>query len=143
MELKTQPMVILPDSYKLYINYNTLKTLLKKQTYDNISNYALSLIEQILKTHSEFELHMDLNGFTATSIATQGDLLKNFCTKLVGNDTPCTKKLKFMHVYNTPHMMSTIEHICSPYTDSSNADRYVYHSKKDSIQLLKTLFNRY
>jgi len=143
MNIRHQPMVILPNSYKIYINFNVLKTLLNNDTYDNISDYALQLIDKILQNYPEFELHMDLNGFSASSMATQGDLLKRFCTKIVGKDNPCTKNLKYMHVYNTPHMMSTIENICSPYTDSSTANKYTYHSKKVSPQLLNDLFIDY
>lgn len=143
MDIRQQPMIILPNSYILYINFNVLKSLLNKETYDNISDYALQLIDKILQNYSEFELHMDLNGFTASSMATHGILLKQFCTKIVGKDNPCTKNLKYMHIYNTPHMMSTIEQICSPYTDSSTANKYTYHSKKASSQLLNDLFNDY
>lgn len=143
MEIRQQPMIIIPNSDKLYINYNTLKTLLNNNTYENISDYALHLIDEILQNYHEFELHMDLNGFTATSMATQGNLLKQFCTKIVGKDTPCTEKLKYMHIYNTPHMMSTIEQICSPYTHPSNANRYTYYNKKDSHNLLNMLFSGY
>ena len=93
MDVRHQPITILPNSYKLYINYNILKTLLNKDSYDNISDYTLLLIDKILQNYPEFELHMDLN--------------------------------------------------CSPYADSSTADRYTYHSKKVSPQLLNDLFNDY
>jgi len=143
MNLRDQPVTQLPGSDILYINYNTLKTILNTTTYENISDYTLNLISTIVASHPLFEIHMDLNGFTASSCASQGDILKKFCNKIVGAGTQYTSKLKYMYIYNTPRIMNLVERIVAPYADSNHADKYVYYNRNESKPKLIDLFNKY
>jgi proliferating cell nuclear antigen len=108
---------ILPDSNRIFFNYEIFKYYGNPENYEVIVNYILSLILLCISKYSSFEFHTNINSFTISAAERYKPAIQIFVTKCLANNTEFSKLLTKMHVYNSPSIMNEISRLLKPMID--------------------------
>ncbi len=134
---------IIPNTNRVYLDYPLLKQYANSNNYEEVVSYVIAVLEQCTKIYGEYEMHIDLKGFTITAAERYKLGIQLFCNKCCAQtETQFANLLKHMYIYNTPSVIETITRLFAPFMDPSIPKKLVYISKTDSPQLLEELLSK-
>jgi hypothetical protein len=127
------PFMFKVDQNNILFNYNIFKTVASPAVYMKMATYLLQLTEEIINTHSTYNLHVDMAGLTMSAI----ERYKGFVSLVSGeglkNGKGLLKHLEFVHIFNPP---TFVEYLCSiviPIVDPAIKDRFVIYMKNGNV----------
>jgi hypothetical protein len=132
---------IIPNTNKVFFNYEIFKLYANDDNYEKIYLYLLSLVKKCIQLYSNFEIHMNSNSLTISAVERYKNfiiLLTQYCLKEKSNYSFLLSKLC---IYNTPNSISSIIQIVMPLIDPIVRPKFILHSKNDSEELLKNLLH--
>ena len=98
-----------------------------------MANYLLTIAEQIINTHSTYNLTVDLTGLTMSAIERYRDFVSLVSREGQKNDKGLLKRLDLIHIKNPP---TFVEYLCSiviPIVDPAIKDRVVIYLKNGDV----------
>jgi hypothetical protein len=105
------------EENRVFFNYVFFKTFAHPTVYETIVNAIFSNICDAVNKYGSFEIHINMQSFTATAAQRYKDIIKLFCFRCLHRDAAIAGYLKMMYVYNSPKMIETIAHIFSGFVD--------------------------
>ena len=127
------PFIFKVEQNTIKINYNIFKTVASPAVYMKMATYLLQLTEEIINTHSTYDLHVDLAGLTMSAIERYRGFVSLVSGEGLKNGKGLLKHLEFVHVFNPP---TFVEYLCSiviPIVDPVIKDRFVIYMKNGNI----------
>lgn len=91
---------------KIYINYPIFKLYVHNEIYDIIINYIMNCILKIKNEYNNYEIHININGFTISAAQRYYEFINNIFNILFN-----VKNINYLYkiyIYNPP---STIEYL--------------------------------
>ena len=134
---------ILPDSNRIFLNYEIFKYYGNPENYEEIVNYILSLILLCISKFESFEFHVNINSFTISAAQRYTPVIQLFMNKCIMNNTEFAKLLTKMIVYNTPTLMNDISRLLRPMIDPIVTSKITFYSKKETpVEIQNILTNQ-
>ena len=138
-ELLEHSIFILPNSYKIFIDYKLFKTFAEPSINNSILQHIMNLTIYCINTYNTYEVHIDLSGFTISSAQRYKSMIQLYNASCLQSDTRFSAILKIMHVYNVPTIIDNIATILNPFIDNTVKTKIILHSKSESPGLLALL----
>ncbi len=127
------PFIFKVDQNNIQFNYNIFKTVASPAVYMKIAMYLLQLTEEIINTHSTYNIHIDLAGLTMSAI----ERYKGFVSLVSGeglkNGKGLLKHLEFVHIFNPPTFVEYLCGIVISIVDPVIKDRIVIYMKNGNV----------
>ena len=100
----------------IVLNYSYFKYIIKNKLYswDEIIQYIVSLKRNILKNHSQFIIHMNINDLTLMDIDKYYLFIQKI-SQIMKEEFP--EKMNVCHIYNAPYIFSKLFSIVSVLID--------------------------
>ena len=130
---------ILPDSNRIFLNYEIFKYYANPENYEEIVNYILSLIILCISKFESFEFHVNINSFTISAAQRYTPVIQLFMNKCIMNNTEFAKLLTKMVVYNTPTLMNDISILLRPLIDPIVTSKIIFYSKKETPKEMQNI----
>lgn len=131
---------IVPNTNRVYLDYPLLKQYANSNNYEEVVNYVISVLAQCTQLYGQYEMHIDLKGFTISAAERYKLGIQLFCTKCCAQtETQFADLLMHMYIYNTPSVIENITRLFAPFMDPVIPKKLVYLSKIDSPRLLEQL----
>ena len=119
-ELLSKTVYMLDNSNKIFISYPLYKTYALSTNYQSIVDRIIQSIFYVLGKFPTFEMHIDLDSFTATA------LQRNMIVFQLYYDTCCKNGLNYdtntldrIVIYNTPSIIQSLFTLIIKLTDKS------------------------
>ena len=106
-KLLQSSVYIIPNSNCIYIDYPKVKHFLCPDIYDLACKYFYNLHQEILKTHTHFNIRGDLKSITMTAVHRHTDIIKYACSTYLGSNE-LSKKIELIQIYNSPSIVRAI-----------------------------------
>jgi len=141
-DLLKYTVYIIPNTNHVYLDYPLFKQYANANNYEEVVNYVIAVLAQCIQIYGQYEMHVDLKGFTITAAERYKSGIQLFCSKCCGQtETQFATPLKNMYIYNTPSVIETITRLFAPFMDPIIPKKLVYISKTDSPRLLEELMS--
>lgn len=129
-----------PISNCLYVDYVNLRRIIDHVNVDDIVNYFIELVIEILNEYETFDIHINLKSFTISSLEKYKNLVCMFYNK---HKMDYISHINAVYIYYTPHVFETIKSIFVKLGSfSSNHVVPVLYSHKESHVKLTELLNK-
>lgn len=129
-----------PISNGLYIDYVNLRRIIDHVNVDDIVNYFIELVTEILNEYEAFDIHINLKSFTISSLEKYKNLVCMFYNK---HKMDYISHINAVYIYYTPHVFETIKSIFVKLGSFSNNHVVpVLYSHKESHVKLTELLNK-
>ena len=139
-ELLDRSVFILPNSYKIYFDYNIFKTFAEPSVHNHILKHIMGLTTYCINTYNNYEVHMDLNSFTVSAAQRHKSFIQLYNSCCLQSDTQFSTILNSMHLYNVPSIIDSIATILNPFIEPTVKSKIFLHNKVDSPSRLAALF---
>lgn len=141
-ELIKNTIYVIPNTNKVYIDYQIYKLYAHPNVYNDIINYILTIFSECISKYGCFECHINLNTFTVTAAHRYRDIIELFCKKcLTTNIGNYSTLLTKMYIYNSPSMMESISKIYKNLIHSEVRNKLIIYNKVDTIVKIEELFS--
>jgi hypothetical protein len=130
----------LGNTNKIYFQYSIFKTFATDENVNQILDFLLQLLENIIDKFGSFELHINMNTYTVTAHERYKNMYKLLFSRCEQNNILFSDKLITMNIYNTPSIINNLQAFFAPFIDKNAADKIVLINKKNSDLLLENLF---
>jgi hypothetical protein len=121
-----------------YLEFNKIVSLDTTNIYGEILQYIVSNIQSILSKYDNFEMHVSLYQFNITSLTRHKDFIAIFSERPELFESSFTE----LHIYYTPSIIDSVMNILGKCFKNPYRPKIVLHSKKESAEYLRQLFNR-
>jgi hypothetical protein len=132
-------MYIIPNSNKIFFNYEMFKLYANEDNYEKIYKYLLSLFQSCIDCYTNYEVHLSIKTFTVSAC----ERYKKFVILLTQQCLQERKNYSYLltkfYIYYTPNCISNIIQITTPFIDPVVRHKVVLYSKNESYQLLQNL----
>jgi hypothetical protein len=109
------------DNYVI-INYIYIKYFANNETYDLVFQYILNNIDTILKTNTQFGVHVNTKMLTLIDIDKHHNFITHMC-RIFKDKYP--DKLDKCYIYNAPHIFSHLYSIISLFIDRVTKEKII------------------
>ena len=140
-ELIQKTVYIIPNTNKVYFDYQMFKLYANPNVYNDIINYTLNLFLDCISKNSEFECHINLNTFTITSAHRYHDMIELFCKKCLTSNRSFSLLLTKLIIYNSPSMIDNISKIFIHLINTDVKNKLIFYNKQESIVKMEELFS--
>lgn len=131
--------IIIPNTNKVYINYEIFKLYANESNFQVIINDILTKFTACVQQYSNFECHLNIAGFTTTAAQRYQGAVKLFCDACLTTKTDHTTDMTTLYIYNTPHVFDAIRKMLNPFIHEEIKKKLTTISKKDSAEKLQEL----
>jgi hypothetical protein len=131
--------IIIPNTNKVYINYEIFKLYANESNFQVIINDILAKFTACVQQYGNFECHLNITGFTTTAAQRYQNAVKLFCDTCLTTKTDHTTDMTTLYIYNTPHVFDAIRKLLNPFIHEEIKKKLVTISKKDSAEKLQEL----
>jgi hypothetical protein len=106
------------DENRIYINYPLFKLYANQEIYDRIIDYIMESIFQIITKYINFEVHINIDGFTISA----GERYKEFINMIFFKvfSSNYAVRLYKMYIYNPPSVIEYLKPIFRNITNNKN-----------------------
>jgi hypothetical protein len=132
-------MFNIPNTNKIYFNYEMFKLYANENNYEIIYKYLLSLFQEAIDNYSNYEVHMNIKSFTISACERYKDFVISLTQQCLQEKKNYSFLLTKFYIYYTPNSISNIIQITSPLIDPIVRHKVVLYNKVDSDLLLKKL----
>jgi len=133
---------LVPNTNKIYMDYPVFKLFANPSNYAVIIQYLFSLYDLAIQRDGSYEIHVNLNSFTVSSIERYKELFQMFYDYSYSASTPYTSLIAQLYIYNTP---SILEHAASMWKKIVAADvmkKMAILNRSESEARLEELFRK-
>jgi hypothetical protein len=145
-DLLQQTVFIIPNTNQIYLEYPLLKQFANNSNGEEIINYIISMINHCIIIYGQYEMHINLKGFSISAAERYKSSIQLFCTKCcnqnLNTNTSFAKLLINMYIYNTPSIIDTITKLFSSFMDPCIPQKLVLLPKDTSSKLLDVLLSK-
>lgn len=129
-------------SNRIYVDYPVFKKFVNPSNFENIINYFVMLVNKILLSYSNFQLHINLHYFSVSAIEKYKGLLCLFYEKY---KTIYVEHIDSAHIYYTPSYFATIKFIFNKLSLFSkiNPIEPINYSRKESDRMIEILLKEH
>ena len=130
----------IPNTNKIFVDYTVLKEYAHSSIYLPAITYYLNLILSIIHKYGNFEVHINLNGFTISAAERYKECIYIFCNECIKHETQFAKQMSQMYIYNTPGVIEGILAFFSKVIAPEITNKVILINKTDSPKVLNELF---
>ena len=129
-------------SNRIYIDYPIFKKFVNPSNFENIITYFILLVNKILLSYNNFQLHINLHYFSVSAIDKYKGLLYLFYEKY---KTKYIEYIDSAYIYYTPSYFATIKLIFNKLSLFSkiNPIEPINYSIKESDRMIEILLKEY
>ena len=146
IDLLQNTVYIIPNTHNIYIDYPVFKLFATNANSEEIINYIISMLSNCIYKYGQYEMHINLKGFSISAAQRYKNSIQLFCDKCYNitshSDMKFSKLLVKMYIYNTPSIISNITSMFSAFIDPAIPQKLRFYSKDESQQLLDNLFSK-
>ena len=134
---------LIPNTNKIYLDYNIFKLYANPNNYGAIIEYLLNIIYYCIQRYDNYEVHVNLNTFSVSSCERYKEIIINFCNTCLNNSTNFSAKVSKLCIYNIPTVFDTISKILNPFIDPLIYSKIVKYNKNETNAILASNNNSY
>ena len=146
MDLLQNTVYIIPNTNKIYIDYPVFKLFATNDNSDEIINYIISILSHCIYIYGQYEMHINLKGFSISAAQRYKNGIQLFCNKCYNitsqSDVKFANQLIKMYIYNTPSIIENITSMFSAFIDPTIPQKLCFISKDESQQKMDILFSK-
>lgn len=131
--------IIIPNTNKVYINYEIFKLYANESNFQMIINDILVKFTACVQQYGKFECHLNIAGFTTTAAQRYQGAVNMFCDACLTAKTDHTTDMTTLYIYNTPLVFDAIRKMMNPFIHEEIKKKITTISKKDSAEKLQEL----
>jgi hypothetical protein len=139
--LISKTVFIIPNTNRIFIDYLFFKTFALPSNFQYVIDRFISLLIQTIDTYGTFQLHIDLNTFSATAAERFQKVFQMYyescCAIGLFYDI---SKIDVICIYNTPVIINILSNLIVRYTDDSIKKKIKYFNKDVSQELITNIF---
>jgi hypothetical protein len=141
-DLLNQTAYVLPNTNRVFFDYQVFKTYANPSNYIIIITHVLSLFRHCIYTYGSYEAHVHMKTFSISAAERYKDMIQNFWEECFKTQIEYSTKLVQMYIYHTPSMVDNISVLLLPFVEKTVQERIVLVSKRDSDEKLAALFSQ-
>lgn len=126
----------IPNSNKIFFNYQVFKTFAQPENYEIIVNYIINLLINILHNYPNFEVHVSIQSFTVSAAHRYKPCILLFLQKCNDNILEFSDKLSVLNIYYSPSSLESIKPILLPLIPPIVKSKMTIFDKDTSAQKL-------
>lgn len=142
-ELLKNTIYIIPNTNKVYLDYPLFKHFANNSNCNEIIDYLISLLNHCTFIYGQYEMHINLKGFSISAAERYKSSIQLFCSKCcmqnIKNGNNFSKLLINMYIYNTPSIIENITLLFSSFMDPAIPEKLILITKEQSPELLSQL----
>lgn len=138
-DMLQKTIYIIPDKNKLIFDYPVFKLFATNDNFEAIIQRVIEYYDILLNKYTNFEVHINLDGFTISAAERYKSVIQVFCNKCMNSQTRYTTYITAMYLYYTPSMIDNISTLLKPFIDPIILQRIVMYSKSESPALFTPL----
>ena len=135
-ELLNNCCIHIPNSNKIFFNYQVFKTFAQPENYEIIVNYIINLLINILHNYPNFEVHVSIQSFTVSAAHRYKPCILLFLQKCNDNILEFSDKLSVLNIYYSPSSLESIKSILLPLIQPIVKSKMTIFDKDTSAQKL-------
>jgi hypothetical protein len=117
--------ILRPEENRLLFNYAMFKTIIHPNIYMDFIYYIFEVNEQILATHTTYDVIIDFKGLTMTGVERYKDFITTLSLEGQKNKKNFLQKLGQVKIINPPFMIANIGKVLLPLMDTIVKDKIV------------------
>ena len=130
----------LENSNNLFFQYTIFKTFATNNNINQILDYFMNLLENVIDTYGSFKLHVNMETYTITAHERYKNMYAELFSRCKQNNILFSDKLISMNIYNTPNVINTLQVFFAPFIDKNAVDKIFVFDKKQSQASIEKLF---
>lgn len=135
-ELLKNCCIHIPNTNKIFFNYQVFKTFAQPENYETIVDYTINLLINILRFCSNFEVHVSIQTFTVSAAHRYKPCILLFLQKCNDNILQFSDKLSALNIYYSPSSLESIKPILLPLIHPIVKSKMTIFDKDTSAQKL-------
>jgi hypothetical protein len=117
--------ILRPEENRLLFNYAMFKTIIHPNIYMEFIYYIFEINEQILATHTTYDVIIDFKGLTMTGVERYKGFITTLSLEGQKNKKNFLQKLGQVKIINPPFMVANIGKVLLPLMDTIVKDKIV------------------
>ena len=134
-DMLKKTIYIIPEKNNLIFDYTVFKLFATSDNFEAIIQRVIDSYDILLNKYPNFEVHINLDGFTISAAERYKSVIQLFCNKCMTAETRYTTYITAMYLYYTPSMIENISTLLKPFIDPIILQRIVMYSKSESPAL--------
>ena len=131
----------IPNTNKIYVNYELFKTYGNPEIYHTVIQYVVSMYNYCYDNYGSFDVHLNINTFTVSACHRYKSLIELFMSECFKLSMKFSEKLNKLYVYNVPSVFENIATILYPLIDPLVKTKILLFNKARSEPLIKELLD--
>jgi len=131
---------VIPNTNKVYLEYNVLKTFVQPSNYHVCVTYFIDIIDNVVKKYGCFEAHANMTNFTVSALHRYIDLIKLFLSECLRRESGFAKVNMKTVIYNFPNSFDQLYRLLLPFIDVDIRGKMTIYTKTNSVEKLRELF---
>lgn len=123
---------LLPDSNRVFLNYEIFKYYGHEGNYHAVVDYILSLILLCISKFETFEFHININSFTISAAHRYKPAIQLFMQKCISEKTEFSKLLSKMVIYNTPKLVNELTLFFKAIIDPMVTNKIILYTREET-----------
>ena len=132
----------IPNTNKLYFDYTVFKMYASPSNYNDIIQYMIMKVREMVRDYGNFEMHMNMKTFSVSATERYIDIIKLFCKECCNNNEMFVKSLTQMYIYNTPSGLNTITSMIMKLMTPEIRSKITHFLKDESVFRLNNLLHQ-
>jgi len=128
---------VIPESNKLFVNYQIFKQFAHPDNYELFVKYVQSFIPPLISKYNTFECHVDIDTFTISAAERYKGVIQVFCRDIF--EVSFTDHLDGIYIYNPPTMLDKISIIILKFLEPATKEKIRIVSKSNSKEIVEKL----
>lgn len=132
---------IIESTNNVIIDYTVFKLYIHSKLYDTLINHICSIFELVLMNNLEYNIHINLNGFTISAAERYKEFISKFTSQVMTRtDEKFSKQLIKLSIYYPPSVIETIKKMFMSFVHRDIKEKVNIIEKSKSEELYKQLF---
>ena len=121
---------------RIIAKYKIIKNFANSNTYNSIIENLLVKIRFLITKYDNFEMHIDLEGYTLTSHERIKNIYGLLFSSCENDNVLFSEKLIKLHVYNCPIFIRSLSSFFAPFINKTANEKIFLFNKIDSEKML-------
>lgn len=140
-ELISNTIFQIKNTNKVFIDYTIFKLYINPDNYEIFIHSVFDLFSEVLTSYKTYEVHINLDTFTATSADRYKNIIKLYNEESDKYGTHFINNLSFMKLYNLPSLLEMMSSIMKPIINPHAYQKFILVSKEESANELNKLIS--
>ena len=99
-DLINKTMFVIPNTNIVFLDYTIFKLFANPNNYEILVNNIILLFQDRINNFKSFELHVNLDNFTISSLERYKSIINTFISKCLSNNTTYVYSMNNIYIYN-------------------------------------------